>query len=264
MFFSLSKIIWLFMQPLSVLLVLCAFCVVALYCGWKVLAIVSMLIACFIIILCGFTTLGSVLLNPLEERFQRPQELPENIDGIIVLGGYMSGEVNAARGGTELNSAGDRIVETMRLSKHFLDAKIVVTGGEGTYFSRSTPDADSTRALFKAFQVDDSNVVYEAQSRNTIENAQMTYDLVKPEKGQNWLLITSAYHMPRSVGVFRKAGFDVIAWPVDYKTVPDTQFRFYFQNANEAFSRSSTAFHEWLGLVIYWWNGRIDQLFPEP
>ena len=264
MFFSLSKIIWLFMQPLSVLLVLCLFCVGAIYLGWKILAITSVLMACFIILSCGFTTLGSVLLNPLEERFQRPHKLPESIDGIIVLGGYMSGEINAARGGTELNSAGDRIVETMRLAKIYSKAKIVVSGGEGSYFNKSKPDAESTRELFNAFQVDDGNVIYEAQSRNTIENAQMTRDLVKPEKGQNWLLITSAYHMPRSVGVFRKAGFDVIAWPVDYKTVPDTQFNFYFQNANEAFSRSSTAFHEWLGLVIYWWNGRIDHLFPEP
>lgn len=264
MFFSLSKIFWLFMQPLSILLFLCVFIVVALYCGWKVLAIISALIACSIIILCGFTTLGAVLLNPLEERFQRPQKLPDHMEGIIVLGGYMSGEINAARGGVELNSAGDRVIEAMRLAKHYPHVKIIVTGGEGTYFSQSMPDAESTRQLFKMFQLADHNVIYEAKSRNTIENAQFTRDLVHPQKGQRWLLVTSAFHMPRSVGVFRKAGFDVIAWPTDYKTVPEVKFRLYFQNVNESFARSSTALHEWLGLLIYWWNGQTDQFFPKP
>ncbi|MFK4823247.1 YdcF family protein [Paenochrobactrum sp. BZR 588] len=264
MFFSLSKIIWLFVQPLSVLLFLCTLIIVAFYCGWKILAVSLAVLACVIIILCGFTTLGAVLLNPLEERFQRPQNYPDKIAGIIVLGGYMSGEINAARGGTELNSAGDRIIETMRLAKIYPEAKIIVTGGEGTYFSQSKPDADSTKQLFEAFQIADDHVVYEAKSRNTVENALFTRDLVQPKGGEQWLLVTSAFHMPRSVGVFRKTGFDIIAWPVDYKTVPETKFRLYFQNANEAFARTSTALHEWLGLVIYWWKGKTEELFPKP
>lgn len=264
MFFSLSKIVWLFVQPLSLILFLCVLMIAAFYSGWKILAVGSALIACLLIILCGFTTLGAVMLNPLEERFKRPQKYPDSIAGIIVLGGYMSGEINAVRGGIELNSAGDRIIETMRLSKIYPQAKIVVTGGEGTYFSQSKPDADSTRELFKIFNINDRNVVYEAQSRNTIENAQMTRDLIQPKSGQRWLLVTSAFHMPRSVGVFRKEGFDIIAWPVDYKTVPNTKLRLYFQNANEAFTRTSTALHEWFGLVIYWLNGKTEELFPKP
>ncbi|MGU3576377.1 YdcF family protein [Brucellaceae bacterium C25G] len=204
------------------------------------------------------------MLYPLEERFQRPVSLPDHIDGIILLGGYMNGTINAARGGTEMNSAADRLVETMRLAKHYKNTQIIVTGGEGTYFDRSTPDAVSTAELFDIFGVDDGRVIYESQSRNTIENASFSYELLRPQKSQRWLLVTSAFHMPRSVGVFRQAGFEVIAWPVDYKTVPDTSFSFYFQNPNQAFARSSTAIHEWLGLLAYWWSGETKEIFPQP
>ena len=59
------------------------------------------------------------------------------------------------------------------------------------------------RRFFAEMGLDSGRVIYEDRSRNTFENAVYTYDLVKPAPGEKWILITSAYHMARSVGVFR-------------------------------------------------------------
>lgn len=231
---------------------------------WRKLTMAAALSSAMIIFLCGFTTLGAVILLPLEDRFPARPELAGAVDGIVVLGGYMNGEINAARGGIELNSAADRIVETMRLARLYPEARIVVSGGEGTMFTDSAPDAVSTRTILADAGLANRVVIYEGMSRNTVENAVFSRELAGPKPGEVWLLVTSAYHMPRSVGSFRKAGFPVIAWPVDFKAAPNTGFTLYLQSPDDAFSRTAAGIREWIGLASYYLSGKSDVLFPAP
>ncbi|WP_420961984.1 YdcF family protein [Brucella sp. IR073] len=263
MFFAASKIFWLFVQPISLLLAGLLVSILAIALGWWRLGLAFSSITTVLLALAGFTTLGNIMLLPLEDRFTRPA-LPARIDGIVVLGGYMEGEINASRGGHEVNGAADRIIETMRLARHYPEARIVVSGGEGTFFEDSVPDAISTRALFRDFSLTGDRLFFEDRSRNTYENAVYSREMVKPQPGETWLLVTSAFHMPRSVGCFRQAGFPVIAWPVDYSTRPDRHFTIDLQNPLGNLTQVTIAMREWLGLAAYWFSGKIGEVLPAP
>ena len=104
----------------------------------------------------------------------------------------------------------------------------------------------------------------ERRSRNTQENAEFSKALVNPKDGERWLLVTSAYHMPRSVGLFRKAGFAVEPYPVDWRVGGASDLLRFAPVAAEGLERTDIAMREWIGLTAYWASGRIDQWFPGP
>ncbi|MBB2970723.1 YdcF family protein [Mesorhizobium sp. RMAD-H1] len=264
MFFAVSKIAWLLVQPITLLFagILAATLAVAFSRRRLALIFSAFTIAGFVLV--SFTTLGNVMLLPLEERFPVKPALPDRVDGILVLGGFMEGEVNASRGGHEINGAGDRIIEAMRLARLYPEARIVISGGEGTFFNDSVPDAVSTRQLFNDFGLTGDRLSFEAESRNTYENAVYSREIAQPREGETWLLITSAFHMPRAIGCFRQANFPVTAWPVDYLTRKETGFAIDLQDPVGNLARTTIAVREWLGLQSYWLTGKIGRPFPAP
>lgn len=213
----------------------------------------------------GLTPLGNLLILPLEERFATvPAPQPgSRVDGIILLGGFEDAHVSAGRGGLGLNEAAERVTEGLRLALRHPEAKVVFTGGAGGLFS--TAEASGPVGAFLAEAgIDPARLVLENRSRNTYENAVLTRDLVKPAPGARWLLVTSAYHMPRAMGLFRKVGFDVIAYPVDYRTRGREDRARGFSRIPQGLMRLDVAVNEWMGLLAYWLLGRIDTLFPAP
>jgi uncharacterized SAM-binding protein YcdF (DUF218 family) len=88
--------------------------------------------------------------------------------------------------------------------------------------------------------------------------------LVDPKPGERWLLVTSAWHMPRSIGIFRRVGFTVEPWPVDYRTADAWDLLRLFDAPADGLKRLDTATREWVGLLIYRLTGRTDALFPAP
>jgi len=263
MFFVLSKVFWFFIQPLNLSLFLLLVGVVALVAGWRRLSIAGCVSGFLILALAAWTSIGAMMMTPLEERFQRPA-LPEKVDGIVVLGGGLEGAINLARGGYEMNSAGDRFVETAVLARRFPDAKVVVSGGVGTLILEGEGDADTAERLLSALGVARERMVLENKSRDTYENAIFTKQLVSPKPGETWLLVTSAFHMPRSMALFRKADFDVLPWPVDYRTSGREGVGLMRDNPQDSLQNTSLAIREWLGLIAYWLSGRIDSPFPGP
>jgi uncharacterized SAM-binding protein YcdF (DUF218 family) len=203
------------------------------------------------------------MLNPLEERFPRPV-LPESVSGIVVLGGGFEGAINLARGGYELNSGGDRFVEAAILARRFPEARVAVSGGTGTLFLQGEADADIAPRLLTALGIAPDRLILENRSRNTYENALFTKRLVSPRAGETWLLITSAFHMPRSMALFRKAGFPVLPWPVDYRTSGVEGVGVFRDNPADSLQNLTMAIREWIGLLAYRLSGRIDSIFPVP
>jgi uncharacterized SAM-binding protein YcdF (DUF218 family) len=104
----------------------------------------------------------------------------------------------------------------------------------------------------------------ESQSRSTAENTVFTKRLIAPKPGERWLLVTSAYQMPRAIGAFRQADFRVDAYPVDYQTVGWQDLWMFSGSLMGGIGKTDTAVHEWLGLFAYWITGRIPVLFPGP
>ena len=87
---------------------------------------------------------------------------------------------------------------------------------------------------------------------------------MQPKPSERWLLVTSAHHMPRSIGIFRKAGFPVEAHPVDFRTRGWQDLDGPFGSLAAGLARTDAAMHEWAGLFVYWLTERTSELFPGP
>lgn len=264
MFFVFSKIFWLIVQPVSLAILLGVVGLLLSFTRWRRLSRASVLIAIVVLFTSAFTTLGYVLVQPLEAAFQRPGAPPSDVTGIIVLGGGMDAEVNEVRGGYELNRAGDRFVEALRLAALYPAARIVVTGGLADIDQSGEPEAVAGERFFLDMGVARERLVLEPGSRNTAENAQLTKAMIEPKPGETWLLVTSAFHMPRSVGLFRKAGFPVVPWPTDYRSGGTETLGLTLHQPAENVTVTTLAIREWIGLAAYYLTGRIDELLPRP
>ena len=262
MSFYLSKILWWIVQPGNLLVLLLAACAVLLWTGWRRLArgIIGAIAVSLTLIL--LFPLGDWLITPLENRFERPDTLPR-LDGIIVLGGGFELPVLNSRGLPELNAAGDRYTALVALARQHPEAKLILTGGDPALIGHKGAAADVKQAFFTDLGLPPERIIFENHSRNTHENVLKSKALIGPQTGQKWVLVTSAAHMPRSVGLFRKAGWPVIAYPVDYRAAPAPELA-----RQPDFSRNLRALDhavkEWVGLAAYYAMGRTDSLFPGP
>lgn len=263
MFPVLTRIFWLLVQPVSIAVLL-------LVLGWLLSfrarrgwSRTFLALGILIFAVTGFTTFGYALITPLENRFERPAE-PARIDGIVVLGGGMDGEVNDVRRGFELNRSGDRMVEAVRLALLHPEAKVVIAAGPAALAMDQEPEAYAARRLFESFGVASDRLILDDKSRNTEENVQFAKALAGDMSGQTWLLVTSAFHMPRSVGLFRKAGFTAIPWPADYLASGAEGIRLKPDQSPENIAVSTIALREWAGLIGYKLTGKIDDWLPGP
>ncbi len=202
-------------------------------------------------------------LLPLEDRFPQVAQPPAHVDGIIVLGGAVMTDMTRERGVPSLNDSAERMTTAVALARRYPDARLVFTGGEGSLIQGATMEADAARALFLSLGVPPGQLTFERASRTTYENAVLTQALVHPQPGQTWILVTSAWHMPRSVGIFRARGWDVLPWPVGYKSANSLDLWLPTTLAGHL-SGLDTAAHEYIGLLAYWLLGRTDALFPGP
>ena len=264
MFFFLSKFFAFFTKPSNLLFLLALTGLVLMAtryarAGRRILAVSVILLLAF-----GISPLGRQLVLVLEGRFP-PWDMSRGApDGIIVLGGAISSDVSAARGEIALSGAAERMTVVADLARRFPSAKIVFTGGTAALFG-GPREADYVRPLWESFGIARERILLERDSRNTVENATMTKALLNPKPGERWLLVTSSWHMPRSVGVFRQAGFEVEPYPVDWISTGDELGR---PGLSESFAGGlhaiDNATHEWVGMLAYWLTGRSPEFFPAP
>jgi len=262
LFFYVSKLVWFVVQPSSLIaLLLVGGLVLALWRRrWGLRFVCA---GATLYVIAGFSPLGHWLMLPLEDRFTRA-ELTAPVDGIIVLGGAVDTLVSGDRGLTALNEAGERLTEGAVLARRFPDARLVFSGGSAKVFHRGGTEASGAQRLFARLGIAPQRLELEDRARNTAENAAFTRDVVRPAPGERWLLVTSAFHMPRAVGCFRAVGMAVIPWPVDYRTSgPDDAWRL-FPRASEGLRRVDLAAKEWAGLLAYYVTGRTNALLPGP
>lgn len=263
MFFYLSKIFWFFVEPSN--LILFGLCLGGALIYRKRDKLGRLLIAftALATLLISVVPLGNNILISLENRFPIPRELPARIDGIIVLGGVVSETVTKSRGQLSLGGAVERILEFAELSKKHPDAKLLFTSGSGRLLTQDIKEGDFVSELMVRLGVDMDRLQIENQSRNTYENAVMSKQRMNPAPDENWILITSAFHMPRSVGIFREIGWPVIPYPVDYNFGGDEKIKLGFSLLG-GLNSLSAGLHEFLGLLFYYLTGKTDSLYPGP
>jgi len=264
MFFVLSKLLGFLTTPSNFIGLIGALGLLLLLTHRRRLATSLLATSAALVMLFGFGPLGDALLLPLSERFPPWREGGAAPAGIIVLGGAINPELSVARGMPELNAAAERMTVVADLARRFPQARVVFTGGNNNLVDNSVTEAQVAQKLFDSFGIARERVVLEDRSRTTAENATLTRELVKPQPGERWLLVTSAAHMPRSIGVFRRAGFSVEAYPVDFRTRGWIDAATPFASVSDGLARTDTAVHEWLGLIAYRLGGRSDELLPRP
>lgn len=265
MFYLLSKIGFFLVQPSTLAAALLAIGILGSLVRpaarrWRTVSLAGL--AC--LVLFGFSPLANIVILPLEQRFAKPDlaAIGDKVAGIVVLGGFEEGWVSASRGELGLNEAAERLTETRRLASLLPAAKVVFTGGAGGLVLADRSAAREVGDWLAAAGVARERIVLEDVSRTTWENATLTHRLLRPRPGQSYLLVTSAHHMPRAIGVFRKAGFDVIAYPVDFRTNDWGDALRPFENLGDGLRRLDRATKEWIGLVAYRLSGRSSALFP--
>jgi len=260
-FFWLSKILWTLVSPDGLLLVLVLLAWLTLMLNWQRAARRLLTITSLPLLILAFFPLGEWLLLPLESRFQTQPPLPEEVHGIVVLGGAADPLRSAIWQQPQLQEGADRITQFLALSLRFPEARALFSGGSGSTANQQYREAFLLPVIMHDLGFDPDRFLFESESRNTRENAEFSHRMVSPQPGENWLLITSAFHMPRSVGIFCSLDWPVIPWPVDHRTRPGHLLRPQLQLAENLYTLH-TAVREWIGLFTYRLTGRSAVLWP--
>lgn len=263
MFFVIAKTLGVMIQAPQIFIEALLLGLALLWTRWRAAGRIVATGAGLLLAVFSMTAAPYLLARPLEDRFPRLR-LDQAPAGIVVLGGSVDEAVSAQRGTPALNGAAERLTEAVALARRFPEARLVFTGGSGRLKPSDVTEADVVRQVWSDLGVPAAQTLFEDRSRDTWENAVFTKELVKPKPGERWLLVTSAMHMPRSVGVFRKAGFDVTPYPVDYLSGGVPADFIGYRPPSDAVRVLQTATHEWIGLVSYYLAGKSAALFPGP
>jgi uncharacterized SAM-binding protein YcdF (DUF218 family) len=267
MFFIASKLFWFIAAPSNALALLIGLGIVLTFTRFASAGRRIALLALALLLFCGLGPVSAWLLYPLEARFpDAPRPDAPAPAGIIVLGGAVDDRIaSAGRPQIELNEAGDRVLAMIALAQRYPETRIIFTGGAADVITTTDqPEGEAIRARIAAYGLDPARIIFETQSRNTHENALLTLPLARPKPGEEWWLVTSAWHMPRAIGVFRAAGYRVRAYPVDYRTASVADLWRFGSLMGEGLRRTDLAAKEWIGLLAYRVTGRTDAWLPGP
>jgi uncharacterized SAM-binding protein YcdF (DUF218 family) len=264
MFYYVSKVVWFFLTPSNLLVTLA---IAGLLLVWRGQAKWGHRLATIGVgglLVAGLSPVGNMLILPLEERYPAWTDNGMPVTGIVVLGGTFDSEVTNSRRQMALNESGERIVALAMLGRRYPKARLIYSGGGSEFTPDTTPEATLVEQTIGGLGIDPKRIEYERRSLNTWENAVYSRELANPKPGECWLLVTSAFHMPRSMSVFRKAGFEVTAYPVDFRTAGAVSLLRPFGFVGEGLRRTDIAAKEWIGLLAYYMVGRTDAMLPGP
>jgi uncharacterized SAM-binding protein YcdF (DUF218 family) len=259
--YILSKLAWGIIQPEHSLMLLLSAGAGLLLTRWHRLGLVFVVLASALISSVALFPTGRWLLLPLEDRFPPLVELPVQVDGIIILGG---GGVPspASRDGAE--SFPEDFVAFADLARRYPRARLVFAGGGPLGDDGAYREADAARETFDAMGLDMTRLMVDRNSRNTYENAVQARAIAAPSRLGNWILVTAAAHMPRSVGLFRGQWWNVIPDPVDFRTRSDRGEGGSALGFSVNLEWTSLALKEWLGMLANCCLGRSPTCFPAP
>jgi uncharacterized SAM-binding protein YcdF (DUF218 family) len=208
-----------------------------------------------VLLFIGFSWVApaNYLISQLELEHSPPASMV-GFDGVIILGGAIVSPRTRDTYLPPLASAAERVVEPVALLAKYPQMRALFLGGDARITDQPAPEADAAKIHFERLGVDMSRMRFESLSRNTYENAMRGRDLAGIDANAKWLLVTSAWHMPRALATFQKSGWNVSAYPVDYFAPASIQW-FDFNTA-AGFAAWELFIRESAGLLIYRGLGR--------
>lgn len=253
---AISKLAWALLALGSVL---CWVCVEALVLTRRrprvahaCTALAALLIAALLVM-----PLAGVALAPLVQRFP-PSRLPPDVDEIVALGGSINAGASRTARRPVIEHAGERLIAAVALARH-PQTWVIFSSGSGELGDPRGREADWARRSLGSLGLDAHWLPLERDSRDSWQNAWLSWRLVNPQPGQVWVLLTSAWHVPPAIGHFRRLGWRALPYPVDYREYDNKRFDF---DAQDQRLDLSFATHEWIGLTAYWLKGHSATVFP--
>ncbi|KQT50478.1 hypothetical protein ASG52_06575 [Methylobacterium sp. Leaf456] len=265
MFFPLSKLIFFVITPSNFLIMLGLLGCLLLFTEFGRTLGRAMALAGFLgLLIAGLGPLSAWVLMPLENQFPAFADDGAPVAGIVVLGGAVEADTSISRDQITVNDAGEREIALADLARRYPQARLVFSGGSGAMREHPISEAEIVSRFADSLGVPRNRLILEQQSRNTRENAVFSARTVLPKPGERWLLVTSAWHMPRAIGCFREAGFPVTAYPVDYRTSGPRDAYRLTTFASDGLSEFDIGVKEWIGLIAYKFAGYTKTWLPAP
>ena len=260
MSFYLSKILWLILNPFNIFIFITLLSIFLYFIKLKRLSLIIFLINFVFIALISFLPFGSYLIYNIEKEYHSYIKPPDQVDGILILGGATNALLYNEYDQISLNGSSERLVESVFIIKKFDKAKVIFSGGSGLVNRPDLDHAQVAKSFYKKIGIETNQIIFEDKSRNTYENIIYSKKIANPKINENWLLITSASHMKRALLIADKNNWKLIPYAVDFKNIknfkliPNLEL---LKNLN-SFQQAS---HEWLGLISYYLMGRTAKVF---
>ena len=234
------------------------------FAGWKKWGGRILVTAMILFAGLGILPIGTHILNGLETRYPRVtiDSLPDNIAGIIVLGGMISTSTSESYDYTNLNSNATRLYDFIRLHKTFPESKAIYSGGNGKLWALQTLPETHLRKSLPALGVNPADIIFESKSRNTYENAVFSKKIADPKPGENWIVVTSAFHMPRTIAIFCSQGWSVIPFPAGHITLKNPSYYPATSYMIDEHFKLHVAVREWIGILAYRIFGKTSMVLP--
>lgn len=262
MFFVAAKIFWLLAAPLSLACLLFIVGILLRLPGWRRLSAAALWAGAIVLLLAAATPLGPYAAEMLETRYPPRAALPDDIGGIVVLGGSLDSDRSVAWDMPIVSEDPDRITALVILARRYPDAPVIFAGGYGGLGDIRKTEALYVRDLLADMGFDTDRLRLDPTSRNTRENEIEARKLAGPDfAAKPWILVTGAMHMPRAMGIFRKAGWTMVPWsvdPVGFAGEGPWQPTDFGRTLNQ----STRALREMIGLAAYYAAGYTDRLVP--
>ena len=260
MSFFLSKFLWIFFNPFS--LILFIFFIGCIFLFFKKYKIANFLLFSnlFFLLFISIFPIGNYAIFILEKQYHNKTNYPQSVHGMLILSGATNPYLSREHNSIELNGSSERLTESVSLINKHKKAKIIFSGGSGYLNNPSLDHSEVAKKFFKKMNIDIGRVIFENKSRNTYENIIFSKQITEINKNHNWIIITSASHMKRAMLVSKKQNWNFYPYAVDFKQPKSISFypSFNFFGNFQSFQHAS---HEWLGLVSYYLMGRIERIF---
>jgi len=260
MTFYLSKFLWYLFNPFNCIIFLLILSVILNFLKLLKFSKIILYFAFFLFFITGALPTGSYLLYLLEKNYHNKVNLPENVDGILILSGATSPFLTKEYDQISLNGSVERLTESIQLMKKYPKAKVFFAGGSGYIEYPDLNHSDVAKKFYESLDVNTKNIFFDKTSRNTYENIVFAKKKFNPNKDEKWVLVTSAFHLKRAINVGEQLGWEFIPYATDYKLPKKFRWKlsFNFFGNLSSFQRSS---HEWVGIISYYLMGRSSKIF---
>lgn len=275
MFFILSKVAWFFLKPSNFLLIVALLGLVALARQHRRAGMGMMATSLILLTILAFSPVSRLGLQWLENRFPeqtlaRVMKAYPDVAGVIVLGGAINAGPSRGRAFPVVNASGERLLEGVILARNLPSRTLLYSGGDIGLLNMTAIEAEHAGRIIAGLVglADDEkeqkglHLLLEKEARNTYENAVYTKAMLGKDADKTWLLVTSAFHMARSVGCFQKVGMTVIPYPVDYRAAPESPDLRVYTQASAGLKETDILAKEIVGLIVYYLTGKTAALIP--